>query len=203
MMSVLLTFFIVLQAFSTISERKFQMAVESIREAFSVPLPVTSPGAPSSRTRETTAEELQESISEENVEGISVEDFGDRLVVTVETGLLFPIGDATLLPQGREVMGRVAHAVRDTRGKIRIEGHTCDLQLGPGSAFPDNWWLSSARAMSVLETLRDNGVPARRLSAAGFGEFDPVAPNDGEANRGKNRRVEIVIEKSDRPADAS
>jgi chemotaxis protein MotB len=201
MMSVLLTFFIVLQAFSTISERKFNMAVESIRQAFAVPLPLTSPGVPAFRPEDTTAEELERSIADQDVQGVSVEDYGDRLILTVDSELLFEIGKAELTPAGRAMIERVAGTLKSSEGQIRIEGHTCNLHPGPGSPFENNWWLSSARALMVLETLEAGGVASRRLTAAGRGEYDPVAPNDGEPNRRRNRRVEFIIEKTRSRAD--
>lgn len=201
MMSVLLTFFIVLQAFSTISERKFFEAVTSIQRAFSIPLPVRSPGAAEFRPRESEAEELQDRISAEDVQGISVEDYGDRLVVRIDSELLFALGRAELTPEGRQVIGRAAEALALTKGRIRIEGHTCDLPLGPASEFRNNWWLSSARALNVLEALERGGIPSERLVAAGYGEYDPVAPNDGEANRRRNRRVDFIVEKERPLAD--
>ncbi|NNE43132.1 MAG: flagellar motor protein MotB [Gemmatimonadetes bacterium] len=203
MMSVLLTFFIVLQAFSTLSEKKFQMAVESIREAFSITLPVTSPGTPAFQPERNSAEELEESLAAEDVEGLSVEDYGDRMVVTVDSSMLFPLGEAALSTEGRRVMQEVTKALKETKGTIRVEGHTCNLRVSRGSPYPNNWWLSTARALTVLETLESDGVPSERLSAAGYGEYNPVAPNDGEANRRKNRRVEFVIEKKRKPTDRS
>lgn len=201
MMSVLLTFFIVLQAFSTISERKFSLAVESIRQAFSIPLPMTSPGVPSFRPDDTTLEELERSIAREDVAGVSVEDYGDRLILTVDSELLFRIGDAELTPEGRAMIERVAGTLKGSDGQIRIEGHTCNLHPGAGSRYENNWWLSSARALTVLETLEAGGVASRRLTAAGRGEYDPIAPNDAEDNRRRNRRVEFIIEKSRSRAD--
>jgi chemotaxis protein MotB len=201
MMSVLLTFFIVLQAFSTLSERKFNLAVESIRQAFSVPLPMTSPGVPAFRPQDTAAEQLERSIADEDIQGVSVEDFGDRLVLTVDSELLFDVGEAELTAAGRGMIERVAGTLKSSEGRIRIEGHTCNLQPQAGGEFENNWWLSSARALTVLETLEAGGVAPERLTAAGRGEYDPVAPNDGEDNRRRNRRVEFIIEKGRLRAD--
>lgn len=194
MMSVLLTFFIVLQAFSTLSEKKFYEAMSSIQRAFQMPLPIKSPG---SQTFEVprTADELMEQLEQDDMNGVSVEDYGDRIVLTVESGLLFGLGHADLSPDGRKLMETVGDALRQTKGPIRVEGHTCDLPVGAGSEFEDNWQLSTARSLSVLHELSRRGIPPERMAAVGHGEFHPVAPNDTEANRRKNRRVEFVIEK--------
>lgn len=203
MMSVLLTFFIVLQAFSTVSEKKFFDAMSSIQRAFSMPLPLRSPGDSMFEARDRSAADLQDMIAEEGVAGISVEDYGDRLVVTVDSGVLFPLGRAALSPGGERIMGDVTQVLlaSGARGDVRVEGHTCNLPVGAGSEFPNNWWLSSARALTALEALQERGFPPERLSAAGYGEYRPVAPNDVEANRARNRRVDFVIEKRRSLAD--
>ena len=201
MMSVLLTFFIVLQAFSTISEKKFYEAMSSIQRALTMPLPIRSPGAAHFPAHQTLAEDMEEHISQEGIAGIDVQDFGDRIVLTVESGFLFDLGRAEMTVTGSQVMDGVAKALGEAKGDIRIEGHTCDLPVGRRSDFKNNWWLSTARALTVLEALEKRGLPPQRVSAAGFGEFRPVAPNDSEPNRARNRRVEFIIEKGPNRAD--
>ncbi len=202
MMSVLLTFFIVLQAFSTLSEKKFYEAVSSIQRAFRVPLPVRAPGNFTYESPQ-MSEDLQEELSEENLDGVSVEDYGDRIVLTVESELLFPVGQADLSGSGRGIMDSVAKALSKAEGPIRVEGHTCDLPVGTASEFRDNWELSSGRALSVLYELTARGIPPERMAAAGYGEFHPRVPNDSEASRQQNRRVEFVIEKGRSLADGN
>jgi len=200
MMAVLLTFFIVLQAFSTISERKFFEAMASIQRALQMPMPIRAPG---SFTFESPrlADEVAQRIEDENIDGISVQDFGNRIVLTVESGLLFGLGRADLTYGGAQVMDKVARALNAAPGPIRVEGHTCDLPVGEGSEFEDNWELSAGRALSVLQELTERGIRPERLVAAGYGEFHPVAPNDSEGNRRRNRRVEFVIQKGPGLAD--
>jgi len=78
--------------------------------------------------------------------------------------------------------------------RIQIEGHTDDISIKNGQ-FPSNWELSSARALAVLRFLLDkSGIEPGRLSAAGYGKYHPIAPNDSSENRRLNRRVDIVIE---------
>ncbi len=79
------------------------------------------------------------------------------------------------------------------KGKIiRVEGHTDDVPLNKGP-YKTNWELSVARALAVVKSLQDNGVDPALLSAAGFGEYHPIAPNDSPQNRSLNRRIEIVL----------
>jgi chemotaxis protein MotB len=75
---------------------------------------------------------------------------------------------------------------------MRIDGHT-DIKPIATVEFPSNWELSSARAISVVRYLMDQGVPPNRLVAAGFGEFQPIEAGDSEQALAKNRRIELKL----------
>jgi chemotaxis protein MotB len=75
---------------------------------------------------------------------------------------------------------------------MRIDGHT-DIKPIATPEFPSNWELSSARAISVVRYLMLRGVPANRLVAAGFGEFQPIDGADSDEARSKNRRIELKL----------
>jgi chemotaxis protein MotB len=75
---------------------------------------------------------------------------------------------------------------------MRIDGHT-DIRPIATVEFPSNWELSSARAISVVRYLMEQGVPANRLVAAGFGEFQPIEAGDSEQALAKNRRIELKL----------
>ncbi len=201
MMSVLLTFFIVLQAFSTLSEKKFFDAMASIQRAFRVPLPIQAPGNMSYESDAERAEDFEVMLEEMGVDGVKVEDEGDRYVFTVDTGFLFGLGKADLSSDGRLMMAGIAKVLDATEGNIRVEGHTDDVPIRVGGEWDSNWWLSCARALSSLDALQQAGIAPERLSAAGYGQYDPVAPNDRERNRRRNRRVEFVVEKRSSLAD--
>jgi outer membrane protein OmpA-like peptidoglycan-associated protein len=103
---------------------------------------------------------------------------------------VFPPGRATLQPEALANLDKVVEFVnRDPARKVRIEGHT-DAR---GSANL-NQALSQRRAEAVREALVARGVDAARISAIGMGKDNPVAPNDSEAGRARNRRVEIILE---------
>jgi chemotaxis protein MotB len=201
MMAVLLTFFIVLQAFSTVSDRKFHAAMQSIQHAFDVTFPIRPPAIVPVPTPDRLALELEARVTEEGLAGIAVQDWGDRIVLSVESAFLFDVGEAALTADGRAMLDGVAAVLGESSGLVRVEGHTCDLAVAPDSPWHDNWWLSTARALTVLEELQDRGMPPERLCATGFGEHVPVAPNDTETNRARNRRVEFVLEKNPGPAE--
>src|SRR5919199_5702682 len=115
------------------------------------------------------------------------------LVVTVVTDrVLFDIGDADLLPEGREVLDHLAPALARLPNYISIEGHTDNTPIS--GRYPSNWELSTARATTVLrELIERHGLPAERLQAAGYADQRPVAGNDTVEGRAANRRVEIVV----------
>ena len=128
-------------------------------------------------------------------EGIQI--VGDRFVFSSE--VLFEAGSAALGFEGQQQLGEVAAVIREIQGEIpeginwilRVDGHTDNIPIS-GGAFADNWELSQARALSVVRYLiTAQGLPADRLAANGFGEFQPVdAANTPEA-RARNRRIEL------------
>ena len=128
-------------------------------------------------------------------EGIRV--VGDRFVFSSE--VLFSAGSATLGQEGRAQLAEVASVIREIRGEIpeginwilRVDGHTDNVPIS-GGAFADNWELSQARALSVVRYLiSSQDIPADRLAANGFGEFQPVDPADTSEARARNRRIEL------------
>lgn len=123
---------------------------------------------------------------------------GDRFVF--ESEVLFPSGSATLTPEGMAAMDQIAQAILELQKEIpsdinwtlQINGHT-DARPISNSQFPSNWELSTARAASVVKYLASRGVPADRLVAAGYAEFDPVDTAKTEEAYEKNRRIELKL----------
>jgi chemotaxis protein MotB len=123
---------------------------------------------------------------------------GDRFVFQSE--VFFDTGQAVLLPEGRAELDTLATALIDLDKKIpadipwvlRVDGHT-DVRPVTGANFKSNWELSSARAISVVQYLISLGVPAQRLVAAGFAEFQPLDPGNTEDAYKRNRRIELKL----------
>lgn len=124
---------------------------------------------------------------------------GDRFVFQSE--VLFPTGSAELNPEGMAEMKKLADAIivlnqeipDDINWVLRVDGHTDTVPLSGTGRFRDNWELSSARATAVVKYLIANGVPAHRLVAAGFGEYQPLDNEDSTDARARNRRIELKL----------
>lgn len=117
------------------------------------------------------------------------------LEVEMSSSLLFDSGDATLSNNALELLGKVSDILKEQSNAVRVEGFTDDVPIH-NARYPSNWELSSARAAAVVELFIEQGLDASRLVAAGYGEFQPVAPNDSPVNRAKNRRVVLMISKT-------
>ena len=124
---------------------------------------------------------------------------GDRFVFQSE--VLFPKGSADLSDAGQAEMTKLADALKQLEKEIpgdlnwilRVDGHTDKDPIVLGTKFPSNWELSSARATAVVKFLVAQGVAPDHLAAAGFGEYQPLAPGDTEDAKAQNRRIELKL----------
>ena len=123
---------------------------------------------------------------------------GDRFVFQSE--VLFPSGQATLQPGGRDQIDKLARTIKeisvniptDINWVLRVDGHTDRIPIST-PAYPSNWELSTGRAVAVVKYLIDQGVPATRLAATGFGEFQPIDTGSTVAAFRRNRRIEFKL----------
>jgi chemotaxis protein MotB len=124
---------------------------------------------------------------------IELSELRGRTTVKMKDKILFASGSAVIGKEGRDALKKLAEALRGMQGKtVRVEGHTDDVKTG-GTVYPTNWELSSARAIAVVRYLQEVGLDPTRLAAAGYGEFQPIAPNTTPEGRSQNRRIEIVL----------
>lgn len=123
---------------------------------------------------------------------------GDRFVFQSE--VLFPSGSDVLQPIGEEELAKLAQAIVELNREIpsdidwiiRVDGHTDNVPIS-GGRFSDNWQLSTERAGAVVKYLITQGVPANRLAATGFGEYQPLEAGDSPDARARNRRIEFKL----------
>jgi chemotaxis protein MotB len=122
---------------------------------------------------------------------------GERIQVDLVDKILFPSGEADLTERGKEVLARLGGVIATVENKvIQVSGHTDDSPIKEKLAtnFPTNWELSVSRAVNVVRHLNETAkVPAKRLVAAGYGQWRPIATNATHEGRARNRRIEIVL----------
>ena len=117
--------------------------------------------------------------------------------ITFGSEVLFESGSPDLKPSGQELIARLASAIAgegvQTLKEVQVAGHTDDVPTG--NAGYTNWELSGDRATNVVRSLEYAGIDpdSVRLSSTGYGQFSPIAPNDSDANRARNRRIEMRL----------
>jgi chemotaxis protein MotB len=144
-----------------------------------------------------TYEQLVDKMKSEIAKGqVTISELQGKLTVNMVDAVLFDSGRAEIKPEGLVVLGKVIEILKSVNDKaIRIEGHTDGIPIAGSLAqrYPTNWELSAARAINVARYLQKQAINPAALSAAGFGEFKPVADNPTVEGRAKNRRIEIVL----------
>lgn len=208
MMTLLLTFFVLLLSMATLDQVRFQQASESLSGAFgfgvlesSTRTEVAPPQVMSrvpidddfnARVYRRLRTQLRELKLDRQIE--LVEDRG-AVILRVDEAILFGSGQSTLTPQAGPTLRKVAELVRPLPLNVKIEGHTDDI----GNDMI-NWELSVARAVSVLRFMTENQLlPLTRMAATGYGSHRPLFPNTSERERALNRRVEFVLESQGDP----
>jgi chemotaxis protein MotB len=154
-----------------------------------------------------TFDELKEKMKAEIAKGeIRLSQAGGRLKVDMVDKMLFESAEADITKRGEEVLARVgAVLVRIEDKQIQVSGHTDDAPISSRlvEKFPTNWELSTARATNVVRFLQEKaGLQARRLVAAGYGPYHPIASNATASGRGRNRRIEILLTPALEPTPA-
>jgi len=214
MLTLLFALFVILYSMSVVDETKVRALAMALGQAFGLSgqvsvlgsgattdtIPVTMPESQVQLT--STKEKIQKWILQKKLEREVKVRFNERgLVISLMTDkVLFDSGRAVLVPRTREILSDIAELLKQQTNPVVIEGHTDDSPITKKSIkakYSDNWDLSTARAISVLKYMIRKGVSPDRLSAAGYGEFRPLVPNIDDITRMKNRRIDIVLLKSD------
>ena len=242
LMTLLLTFFILLYSFSSVSNDKFMKAAGSLSDSFVGSgqksiltggqwIPEKNDHAASgdsaslSEAEEATVQAVKaeaaraESLAAESQTMIAVDpevvkmyqeviDFveknglseeislsmdADGVYMNVKAAILFAPGSAVITESGRPAVQKVAELISNFENKVVIEGHTDNIPHHD-QKFDSNWELSAGRAIAVLRHLvEQRNIDPSRLSAVGYGEYNPLVPNDTAEQRAANRRVNIVL----------
>lgn len=152
--------------------------------------------------REAEAQQNQQTLEAEmrralESRDVTISELQGKLTVNILDRILFDSGEATLKPEGEEVLRRIAGVLAQypTR-QVHVVGHTDNVPIRASARgrFPSNWELSTARATAAVRFLSEMaGVDPRRLGAVGYGEFHPIADNATAEGRAQNRRIALVV----------
>ena len=124
---------------------------------------------------------------------IKVEIRKGKMVMQLPDKVLFDVGKANLNAEGETTLSNVATVLKEfPEREFLIAGHTDNKPIR-GGKFKSNWDLSTARAVTVVQWLQQQGVDPRKIGAAGFSEFDPIGDNSTPEGMAQNRRIEIVV----------
>jgi len=205
MVTLLLTFFVLLYSFSSVDTGKWQSLVNSFSGGTGVLEDVAT--TPKQVDYEALHSQLQEfqKLFEQLEEYIEQNGLGSRvelaktdneIQIRFVDNVLFDPGEAKLKPEAIEILSKITLAFQSYNNSIemvRIEGHTDNVAINTAE-FPSNWELSAARAVEALRFLIENqNFNSSKVSAVGYGEYHPIADNNTDYGRAKNRRVDFVI----------
>ncbi|HEY4541655.1 MAG TPA: flagellar motor protein MotD [Noviherbaspirillum sp.] len=215
--TLLFAFFVVMYALSSVNEGKYRQLSDSLLTAFGgasvlpsegASLPAAGSGARLARAPErkdaalirreterltTMARDIQHVLAPLVEEGkVRVRQSERGITVEINASVLFAQGDARLAPASVQALRAVAEVLRMDDHAIQVEGHTDSVPIN-NVAFPSNWELSAVRAGSVVRLFADVGVVEPRMTTVGYGSTRPIASNQTEEGRQRNRRVEVLI----------
>ncbi len=210
LITLLLIFFIIMYSMSTINKAKFDQVMQMLSEAFGGSHSVVAmynngvleknfyPSEVKTKQQKSlyvkTVSALQKEIQAKEVR-VTADKRG--IVVSLNSDFYFPSGSADLRDSAYGVIDKLGAMFQAIPNDIRVEGHTDNIPIAPGSPladkFPTNWELSAQRAVNVVKEFEKTGMQKGRISAAAFADSRPLKPNDTPEHRALNRRVEIVI----------
>lgn len=144
-----------------------------------------------------TIESVKQELGEGQQEGISVATTNEGMfILTLETDILFDSGSALLTNSGRDTLRSIYNSLKEHPERyISLEGHTDNVQISSrlSDIYPTNWELSSARAASAAKLLISEGFSPDKIRIVGYSDLLPIASNDSDEGRAKNRRIEIRL----------
>lgn len=213
LMSLLLTFFVMLISMANFEPVKFKMASESLQGALGVmqsfptvpihpiiQMPVKKNKEKKKKMAMEDAKKVKETVDSKNMsESVKIEMTEKGIAILLQDPSNFKSGSADLGEKGKEIIEDISTIIK-SRGdlKIRVEGHTDDVPI-KSARYNSNWELSSSRALSIVEELSaKTGIMPQNMSAVGFGEHRPLVPNINEENRAQNRRIQIFVDYVDK-----
>ena len=186
LMLLLVVLFVMLITYSAIDKDRF-LEIKKIAQI----LPNISQPVPDMNQAMESLKQL--AVNQEMNNDFAILKTNDGFKAVFPNPVLFGSGDASLNEAVHSVLDGIIKIAKHNHLSIQVEGHTDNQPIGTAK-FPSNWELSTMRAVNILRYLQNNGgIPARRLVAVGFAEYQPTASNDTPEGRRKNRRIVILF----------
>ena len=202
--TLLFTFFVMMYAISAVNTGKYKVLSHAIVATFNhqtvqqnlhiiIPHSRSQPGKASPQVRTVLFRAMQLVQERSSSHGaMKVVQTSQGIRIRIQAAFLFRSGHAAVRKAALPTLRHIAGILAKTKRPIRVEGHTDNVPIH--GRYKNNWALSTMRAVNVLTELIALGpVDPRQASAAGYSQYRPLVPNDSDADRQKNRRVEIVI----------
>jgi chemotaxis protein MotB len=213
LITLLLAFFIMMYTFSKQDVQKYQEVSTRLKAIFAGGTGIAQKGNISGTAplelmpanSSTSSNEIKQQIEQEiktmvNANGLkdNFSVFSDErgIIIRIMDKAFFDEGKADLKDSAKSILDKIVPVVKQINNHIRIEGHTDNVPIKTNE-FKSNWELSVRRATEVVRHLIERGdIQPQRISATGYAEYRPVVNNDSTANRALNRRIEIIVAKS-------
>jgi len=195
-MSLMLTFFVMLFAATHLDKSKMEDTLGSLRGALGMmdrtkPVIVSSPEIV--RESEQIAEKIHYAVVSRGMGSeVQVKLVKGGVRISLASPILFDLGKAGLRPQILPLLDEISAIIKPLPNEIIVEGHTDNLPIHT-ERFPSNWELSAARAISVARYFIQEGITPSRIGVVGYADSRPLFPNDTPEHRQKNRSVEIFV----------
>ena len=200
--TLLFCFFTAMYAISNVDTEKLGKFVDSMRSAFNVPdykadsfsiIEGIRIVPPVNEEIENDIRKSLGSLIKKSGESINIRHDRRGVIISIKDRMFFKTGSAEIKDEAMEALNDIGGYLSRIPNKILIEGHTDNIPIHT-KKYPSNWELSAARAINVAKYLiKRYNIDPSRVSATGYAEYRPIAPNDTPEGRAKNRRVDIVI----------
>ena len=211
--TLLMTFFVLLYAMSSVDENKIRALSQAFRTVMAgeagdtileyslyngdVPLiggEIPTDTIDGEKIEESMYYQVSKFVDEHDLEAVvDIIETDLGVAIQLRDNILFETSKSDLRSESKEILDSIAALISSMNNNIVVEGHTDNRPINTAE-FPSNWELSVDRAINVVRYFVENGkIDPSRLSATGYGEFQPIVDNDTEENMEKNRRVNILI----------
>lgn len=216
--TLLMTFFVLLYAMSSVDENKIRALSQAFRTVMAgeagdtileyslyngdVPLiggEIPTDTIDGEKIEESMYYQVSKFVDEHDLEAVvDIIETDLGVAIQLRDNILFETSKSDLRSESKEILDSIAALISSMNNNIVVEGHTDNRPINTAE-FPSNWELSVDRAINVVRYFVENGkIDPSRLSATGYGEFQPIVDNDTEENMEKNRRVNILIMTNDK-----